>query len=217
MQNKKTALIVGATGLIGNLLAQKLLQDTYYQKVILLVRKSTGIKNERLEERIVDFDNLKPNDVIADDVFCCLGTTIKKAGSQAAFYKVDFEYPLRVATLAAQKDATQFLIVTALGADAQSSVFYNRVKGEVEQKLSELPLQSLSIFRPSLLLGDRQESRFGENIGKVLAKIINPLMIGSLKKYRGIEAEKVANAMQTLAKENRTGKHIFESDFLQGF
>jgi uncharacterized protein YbjT (DUF2867 family) len=210
----KKALVVGATGLIGGHLVQKLLSDNHYDTVEVLVRRSTGIVHAKLVEKIIDFDRLTPSDISADDVFCCLGTTIRKAGSQEAFRKVDFDYPLAVARVTKAANAKQFLIVTALGADAKSSVFYNRVKGEVETELQKIGFDGLKIMRPSLLLGDRSESRIGEQIGKVLAVIISPLLIGSLKKYAAIQGEQVASAMLKIAKAETKGLQIFESDQL---
>lgn len=212
-----TALVVGANGLIGNFLVFKLLEDNYYEKVIVLVRRSLNLKHAKLEERIVDFDQLKSTDVVADDIFCCLGTTIRKAGSQDAFYKVDFTYPLEVAKLGLQNGAKQFLMVTALGSDSQSKIFYSRVKGQVEAAIKGLGYQTLHIFQPSILLGTRKEARLGEGIGKGIVTVIGPLMLGPLKKYKGIQGGKVAVAMLTLAKQNLTGTYIHLSDALQAY
>ena len=147
-----------------------------------------------------------------DDVYCCLGTTIKKAGSKDNFRKVDFHYPLELAKIAKKNNVPQFNIVTAMGADAKSSIFYNKVKGEVEEAIIKLKIDNTNIFRPSLLMGDRKESRKGEKIGIALAKIINPLMVGPLRKYRGIKATDVARAMLINSKMPKEGLSIFSSD-----
>jgi uncharacterized protein YbjT (DUF2867 family) len=213
----RTALLVGATGLIGNQLLLKLLQSPYYDRVTVLTRRSLGIRNTRLHEVIFDFENPDAQQVVANDVFCCLGTTIKKAGSKEAFKKVDLEYPLSVASLARKNGADKFLIVTAMGANSKSSIFYNQVKGEAEQGLISLKYPILHIFQPSLLLGDRPEPRLGEKVGAVIASIFKPLMLGPLKKYRAIESGKVANAMLEFAKKPDMGVFFHHSGELQAY
>ncbi len=210
----KSALLVGATGLVGGLCLQMLLEDETYHKIIVLTRKQLNIKNDKLEKYEVDFDKLENYSslIVADDIFCCLGTTIKKAGSQEAFQKVDFEYPKKIAEIALSNGARQFLIVTALGAKAGSSVFYNRVKGEVELAISELAFQSMYFFRPSLILGNRHETRFGEEIGKTIFKYCSGLMVGRLKRYRAVEAKDIALSMLQKANEDKKGKYIIESE-----
>ena len=213
----RTALIVGATGLIGNHLLTKLLHSPYYDKVVVLTRRTLGIINTKLTEVIFDFDRPDASKVVGNDIFCCLGTTIKKAGSKEAFRKVDLEYPLTIASLAKQNGAEKFLIVTAMGSNAQSGIFYNKVKGEVEQELISLGYPVLHIFQPSLLLGKRDESRFGEKVGEVLAAVFKPVMLGPLKKYRAIDSAKVANAMLAFAKKSDLGLFIHDSAELQAF
>jgi uncharacterized protein YbjT (DUF2867 family) len=146
------------------------------------------------------------------DVFCCLGTTIKKAGSQEAFRRVDYEYPLNVARLAAQWEDAHFLVVSSVGADAGSGVFYSRVKGELEKAVQALPLAGAHIFRPSLLLGERGEVRLGERMAAVAAKPLSLLLFGPLRKYRPIHARTVAQAMLRVAREGRRGVEILESN-----
>jgi uncharacterized protein YbjT (DUF2867 family) len=213
----KTALLVGATGLIGSQLLTKLLHSPFYSKVVVLTRRPLEIRNTKLTEIVFDFDRPDASQVIGDHVFCCLGTTIKKAGSREAFRKVDFEYPLKLARLAKLNGSEKYLIVTALGSDPGSGIFYNRVKGEIESELKSLDYDSLHILRPSLLLGDRQESRFGEKLGEALATVFKPVMIGPLKKYRAIDSQKVANAMIALARNAEKGIFVHDSDELQKF
>ncbi|GAB3948859.1 oxidoreductase [Spirosoma harenae] len=214
MPVQKTALILGATGLIGNLLTHQLVDSPFYEKVKVLVRKSLPWQHPRLQEINFDFDH--PNGLLtqADDVFCCLGTTIKKAGSREAFRKVDYQYPIDIARLSLASGAQQFSIVTSMGADANSSIFYNRVKGEVERDLAALNFPSLLIFRPSLLLGNRSEYRLGERIGSGFMQFFRPLIPD---RYKGIEGSKVASAMMEIAQRGLIGKHVFESDVLQTF
>lgn len=216
--HSKIALVVGASGLIGKQVVELLLKDAIYSEVIVLVRKSFLPTHQKLKEIVFDFDNPDSSVVRADDVFCCLGTTMKKAGSKEAFRKVDYEYPLSIARLALKNGAQQLLIVTALGADANSLFFYNRVKGEVEQQLIQLNYPKLKIFRPSLLLGDRNENRVGEKFGELLFSVVSPLMVGPLKRYRAIDSAKVARAMVTLAQEKSSSAvSSYDSGVLQEF
>lgn len=210
----KTAIVLGATGLIGNLLTHRLIDSPFYEKVKVLVRKSLGWQHPRLQEVVFDFDH--PNGLLtqADDIFCCLGTTMKKAGSKDAFRKVDYQYPLDVARSGLANGAQQLAIVTSMGADTNSTFFYNRVKGEVERDLTALNYPTLLIFRPSLLFGNRSETRFGERLAEGAMRLFNPLIPA---KYKGVEAAKVANAMLTTTQEGLVGKHVFESDQLQRY
>lgn len=195
------ALVVGASGLVGGHLLRRLLDSAQYSGVHGWGRRLLDIEHPKLKQRVIDFDDLgKERDHFAfGDVYCSLGTTIKKAGSQEAFRRVDFEYPLAVARLAKQCGAATFVAVSALGANANSSVFYNRVKGEAEQAIAALGIPRTYFMRPSLLAGDRQEHRPGERAGLVFAKIVAPLMIGPLRRYRAIDADKVARAMLYVA------------------
>jgi uncharacterized protein YbjT (DUF2867 family) len=217
MPENRKALLLGATGLIGNHLLGLLLQDDTYTTVRIIVRNPIAMQHAKLEQVKVDYNYLQyyKDSFSVDDVFCCLGTTIKKAGSQEAFYKVDATYPFEAARLAKQQGAKQYLIVTALGANKNSGVFYNRVKGEVEEKIAGLQFPSLHIFRPSLLLGERNETRTGEAIAQKIMPLFNFLMIGGLKKYKAIAGNKVARAMLKVARENIPGHHIYLSDQLQ--
>ncbi|HEV7348727.1 NAD(P)H-binding protein [Telluribacter sp.] len=213
----KTALVVGATGLIGKQVVQLLLQSPAYAEVSVLVRNSLGIQDPKLKEIEYDFSNPAPELVRGDDVFCCLGTTMKKAGSKDAFRKVDLEYPLQIGRLARQSGASQYLIVTAMGADSDSMFFYNQVKGDVQEELKALQFPMLRIFQPSLLLGNRQEARLGEKVGEWLSLLFRPLMVGPLRKYQAIDSAKVARAMVTLAQKPGTGVVIYDSEELQKY
>ena len=212
--DKKTALILGATGLIGKELVKIISENEQYDKILLLVRKSFEINNERCEIQIVNFDELHEYSELfqVNDVFCCLGTTIKKAKTKEAFRKVDYEYPVEAAKLAKKNGVEKFLIVSAMGADANSRIFYNRVKGELEETLKKLNLPSLQIFRPSLLLGNREEFRLGEKIAEKASGFLNFIMIGPLRPYRGIQAKKVADAMVVIAQSNKKGTVIYPSN-----
>lgn len=214
----KTALVLGASGLVGSHCLQLLLDNAAYDKIIVWLRKPLPVQHAKLQQEIINFDQLSPYaDKLKNvqETFCCLGTTIKKAGSPEAFYKVDFTYPHEIAKLAAQNGVQQFLIVTALGANSRSSIFYNRVKGEIETALGKLPLPGLQIFRPSLLLGERQEFRLGERIGAIVFTALSFAFFGRLRRYRAIEASVVAEAMIRIAQQNLTGVNIFESEKIQ--
>lgn len=204
-KTEMNAAIIGATGLVGQHLLQKLIDSNQYENILLLGRSQPHYRNEQGTN--VCFISCQLNELpslalpfVIEHAFCCLGTTIKKAGSQAAFIAVDKTACIE---FIAKCQATHNYVVTALGANSQSKAFYNRVKGETQEALAELLTQSqtptsakrLWLFQPSLLLGERKEKRILEDIGKQLFKLISPLFIGSLKQYRPIEAEKVANSM----------------------
>jgi uncharacterized protein YbjT (DUF2867 family) len=206
----KTALIAGASGLTGGYLLTQLLDDPEYSTVIAYVRKSSGLTHPKLKEILVDWETLL-EPVAAEDVFCCLGTTIKKAGSQEAFRRVDYDYPLQLAQLQYRGGSQQFLLVSAMGADAKSAIFYSRVKGELENALQSIGYKSLHIFRPSFIAGPRKESRPGEKIGLAIFSLLSPLFIGPLKKYAPIQAEHIARAMLRTAQKNEPGMRLYDS------
>jgi uncharacterized protein YbjT (DUF2867 family) len=209
---KGTAIVAGATGLIGGQLVQYLLDHSEYDRVIILVRRTTGLKHVKLTELLVDFDQL---DNVGEHfkgaiLFCTLGTTIKAAKSKEAFRKVDYQYPLQLAILAQKHEAQQFHIVTAMGSDPRSSIFYSRVKGEIEAALKALGLKSLHIYHPSILVGNRKVFRLGERLAMILMKAISITMIGTFSKYRAIEAKKVARAMVNASQKERSGTFLYE-------
>jgi uncharacterized protein YbjT (DUF2867 family) len=210
----KVALLAGSTGLIGNQLLELLLADKYYSKIIALSRKPLAITNPKLENIVVEVEQLEKHQLKADDVFCCLGTTMKQAGSKAAFRKVDFDYPLQLAKVLKTNGAQQFLLVSALGANKKSGIFYNQIKGEIEEAITSVGFRTLHIFRPSLLLGPRKDHRSGEEAAKVFYKIFGFLIP---KKYQGLESIKVARAMQALAKKEISGVFVYESNALQEY
>jgi uncharacterized protein YbjT (DUF2867 family) len=213
----KTALIAGSTGLVGSELLHLLTGHPEYNEIHILVRKPTGINSPKVKEHAVDFDELDnfTADFSPDHVFCTLGTTIKKAGTKDNFKKVDHDYVLALGGLAKEWKAGKFLVVTALGASARSTIFYNRVKGEVERGLINLDLDHLFIFRPSLLMGERKEHRAGEKTAIAVYKVINPLFVGRLKKYKGVPAAQVAKSMMQAALNNNDKLKIYESDEIQ--
>jgi len=217
MPETRTAALLGATGLVGSCCLQHLLQDSSYNEVRVLVRRPLSLRHPKL--RIIEVDYEQPFSQAAalgaDDVFCCLGTTIKKAGTREAFRKVDFDFPVNAAAIAAEQGAKQFLLITALGANPESRVFYNRVKGDAEQAVRRLPFAAVHIFRPSMLLGDRKEFRPAEKAGAAFMTSLSFLFVGKWRKYRAIEADVVARAMVYAAGQRRSGLQVYESDAIQ--
>jgi uncharacterized protein YbjT (DUF2867 family) len=208
-----TALVVGATGLVGGECLKTLLAAGPYERVIALTRRPLQQQHPRLVETIVDFDKLEELEPFpAADVFCAIGTTIAKAGSQADFLKVDFEYPRIIAERSAAAGAKQFILVTSVGTDPQSSNFYLRVKAQLEKAVTARSFESVHIFRPSFLVGERDEFRLAELLGGTASRALQFAMIGKLRKYRPIPAAKVAAAMVVAAREAMPGRHIYHYD-----
>lgn len=215
--SSRSASIVGATGLVGGHLVQELAKDSFYGSVVSWARRRVDHFPGSVNQQIIDFDRLEEAKLsVGIDVFCALGTTIKVAGSQDAFRKVDLEYPLRLAEWSLKQGAERFFLVSSAGADERSRVFYSRTKGELEESLKKLPFQALHIFRPSLLLGERKEHRAGEQFAKIAMGVGSLFLQGPLRKYRAIEAKTVAYAMLSVARETETrGIHTYESDTIQ--
>jgi len=209
----KKAVIFGASGLVGSHVLSALIRDNRYSNITIFLRKSMSTRHLKVKEVITDLHDLKKirESLECDEIYCCLGSTIKKAGSEEAFRKVDFELPVMLGTLAAEKNIDHFLVVSSLGADANSSNFYLKTKGEMEKALMQMNLKVLNIFRPSMLLGPRSESRPLESIGKVIMKSLGFLFVGGFKKYKAIDAGKVAEAM-ILAANSNDSKMIYESE-----
>lgn len=200
MVKMRSAVVIGATGLVGSELVKQLCDNPHYISVTTLSRRPLNFSHEKLVSRIVDFDALQESDFgHAQVVFCCMGTTRKKAGSREEFERVDVEYPLRVAQVAKKLGSSHFIVISAMGANENSSAYYNQVKGKLEKELIELEMPQLSIVRPSLLVGKRDEFRFGEKMGEGALKVLNPAFIGPFKKFRSIEAVQVAEAMVWIA------------------
>ncbi|HEX9487720.1 MAG TPA: NAD-dependent epimerase/dehydratase family protein [Gemmatimonadales bacterium] len=209
----RTALVAGASGLVGSQVLRLLLEDPAYSRVTLLARRELPLSHKKLEQRIASFDRLAQ---IADfprvhDVFCCLGTTMKQAGSPDAFRKVDFSYVVELARVAVRHRASQFLVVTAVGADPQSRILYSRVKGEAEEAVRRLQFESIQIFRPSLVVGARAQSRPAERVARLLGLLVGWALVGPLSRYRPIKAEALARAMVRVAREAPRGPHVYES------
>jgi len=214
---KKRAVVFGSTGLVGKELLKELLGNDEFDKVISVARKDLIVSNPRLEQvRITDFSqlmNLKDK-LNATIFFCCIGTTIKIAGSKEAFRQVDLFIPQEIAKLAELLSVPSLVIISSIGASYASSNFYLRTKGEMEKTVRELYSGNLKIVRPSLLMGQRDEFRFGEKASVGFMKVFGWVFAGPLKKYKGIYAHDVARAMIKIAKFP-SEKVIYESDELQ--
>jgi uncharacterized protein YbjT (DUF2867 family) len=218
MNDNKTALVVGSTGLIGSVLLKELLTDDYYQKIAAWVRKPAGLVHPKLIEKVTDFngiDDFVPQPVT--HVYCCLGTTIKKVKTKEAFRKVDFGYVIDTAKYALRCGAEKFVVVSSIGAGKNSSVFYLQTKGEMEEALMKLPIPCIIIFRPSLLLGKRNEFRLGELFSKMFMSFAGIFLLGKLKKYCAIKASHVALAMKNISREDKKGIFIIESDQIEKY
>jgi uncharacterized protein YbjT (DUF2867 family) len=209
---KYNAVVLGGTGLIGHELLKILIADPQYTEIHLIGRRDSELASSKIHFHQVDMNEISQHADLfnTDIVFCCLGSTMKSAGSKEAFYKIDFDMVVNAAKNAEGK-VQQFLMISSLGANKDSSNFYLRTKGEVEAAVQELNIPSVSILRPSILFGNRKEKRSGEKMGIVFMKAIQPILIGGLKKYRGNEAANVANALVRLSKQNKQGKFIYES------
>jgi uncharacterized protein YbjT (DUF2867 family) len=203
---KKTAIILGATGLTGSILLEKLLNDDRYETIKLFSRKEIDGLPSKVQQfigDILELENFK-KDFTADEVYCCIGTTAKKTPDKKLYHKIDFGIPVNAAKLAKANGIPSFLVISAIGANADSSIFYSKTKGEMEQAVLSEKIEKTHILQPSIIGGDRQEKRFGEKIGLVVVKLFQPLFFGSLKKYRITEAEDIAQAMINLANSDST-------------
>ncbi len=206
----KTAIILGATGLTGGMLLEKLLKDNRYRKIKLFSRKSIGISHPKVTEYIVDLLCLEESNelFIADEVFCCIGTTHTKTPNKTLYHKIDYGIPVTAAKLCSQNNINTLLVISALGADPKSSIFYNRTKGEMEEAVLNYKIPKTHILQPSLIGGNRKEKRTGEYFFKLLMKLFNPILIGAFKKYRTIAPETIVSSMIWLANNEFSDKKI---------
>jgi len=206
----RTALVAGSTGLVGGYLLDALLADPDYREVTALPRRSAGRQHEKLREVVVDFDDLPgPPELFAvDEIFCCLGTTIRKAGSREAFRRVDHGYVESLARRGREGGAPAFFFVSSIGTEPGSGNFYLRVKAEAEAAVLACGYREVHIFRPSMLMGPRGESRPAERLGIALGRLLAPLLLGSLRVYRPIHARTVARAMLGAARGGQSGLHV---------
>lgn len=211
--NELTAVIIGATGLTGNLVLEELLKDNDFKTVRILTRRNVKIIHPKLQQEIVNFTNMDEyakNFGEGDVIFCCIGTTQKKVKGDKELYKqIDYDIPVNAARIGMTKGFKKFLIVSAIGANEKSSNFYVSLKGKIENALKQFHFDSLDIFQPSLLNGNRNETRVLEKIIQGLMDIVSFLFLGPLKKYHAIGADNVAKSMVFAAKQNKHGVHYY--------
>jgi uncharacterized protein YbjT (DUF2867 family) len=214
--NEQTAVVIGATGLTGNLVVEELLKDNDFKIVRVLVRKNVNIIHPKLQQEIVDFNNIDDYTKKfgeGDVIFCCVGTTQKKVkGDKILYEKIDYGIPVDAARVGISKGYKKFLIISSIGANAHSSNFYLSLKGRIENALKEFPFASLSIFQPSIINGNRNENRTGEIIVQTIMDILSFLFIGPLKKYRAIGAHNIAKAMVKASKLQKRGVYYYRYD-----
>ena len=208
------AVIAGASGLIGSNLLNILLNAAEYNEVLVIVRKELSLQHKKLVQLIIDYDDLDQhaNAISGHAIFSCLGTTNKQSPDKSQYRKIDHDYPLQLAQLAKKNGVNQFHVVTSLGANKNSSTFYLKLKGELEYDLQKTGLKTLHIYQPAMLMGERQRNHILEKIATGIFKLIDPLLIGGLKKYRSIKGETVARAMFKKSLESATGTFIHVSD-----
>jgi uncharacterized protein YbjT (DUF2867 family) len=214
---KRKALVFGGTGLTGSELIHQLSQDDRYHEVVMFVREETNLVSSKVHQVVIDFDHLEKyaSFIQGDDLFICLGSTMAKAGSKEAFFKIDHDYVLQAAQIAASAGVKRTAVITAAGSNAKSLFFYPKVKGLVEEKLMKLGFESLYILRPSLLLGPRKEFRRGERLAVKLSEWVPGIYTGPFHKYRPIQASVVARAMIQLMQADAKGSQIYESEDIQ--
>lgn len=206
----KTALIIGASGLIGRNLVFELLKNPVYTKVTVLVRRDMVIKHDKFNQIMLDFNHLEDYkaSIVADHIFCCMGSTSAKTPDKENYRRIDFDIPLQTAKIAFNNGAERFLLVSSMGASLDSKIFYSRLKAELEHAITKIGFNTTFILRPSLLLGNRLESRPLESISQSLMRVLNPIFIGPLKLYKAIKGEVVAKALMHAALSNKTGNQM---------
>jgi uncharacterized protein YbjT (DUF2867 family) len=214
--SEKTAAILGSTGMIGSYLLDLILTDKYYDTVKLLVRRPIQKNSERVEVKLVDFSDAESFKLAlegCDTIFSCIGTTQKNVkGDNQLYRKIDFDIPLKAARFGKDAGCTKFILVSSVGAKSESGTFYLRLKGELEEAIRQVGLDAVYIMQPSMLLGERTEKRTAEKVMQGAMKFLNPVLGGSLRKYRAIHGKTVANAMLNLAKDDRRGFYRYTYD-----
>jgi uncharacterized protein YbjT (DUF2867 family) len=211
----KTAIVIGATGLVGSELLTLLLASAEYASVLVLSRRSSRLAHAKLTERRIDFDAPDLRGITGDDFFCAFGTTLRKAGSKEAQRRIDCDYPTTLASLLKRQGVRRMFLVSSLGADANARSFYLNTKGKLECNIIGLDFDRTVIVRPSVLVGNRPEFRRGEEMAIRVMSVLSPLLRGRLAKYRPIEASAVARCLLQQAASHTSGLSIIESDQLR--
>jgi len=213
----KTAIILGATGLVGGIVLQKLIEDEAYTAIKLFSRnkiEGLPIKVKQFLGNILQLENFE-KDFEADEVFCCIGTTAKKTSDKTVYKAIDYGIPVTAAKLSKRNNIPTFMVVSAMGANARSNIFYNKTKGEMERDVLLRKIINTYVLQPSIIGGNRKETRIGEKIGLFIFKIIQPLFIGKLQNYKIIEAEEIAQAMVNLANSKNSKEKIITSNTIK--
>ncbi|HAN17300.1 MAG: hypothetical protein A2X13_00455 [Bacteroidetes bacterium GWC2_33_15] len=212
---QKTALVFGSTGLVGSYLVSELAENSIYEKVIVFNRKKQNYSNNKIVEILIDYGKISEytHEFKGHDAFCCLGSTIRKAGTKENFFKIDHDLPVEIARICSNNQVSSLIVISSIGANPESSNNYLKTKGLMEKHITEFDFTKIVFVRPSMLLGPRKEFRFGEIAGKGFMAIFNFLFIGESRKYRGIHALTVAKSMIEIA-NMPTNKIVFESDEL---
>lgn len=210
MPSSLRVMLVGATGLVGGHCLTQLLADDTFTEVVVPSRRALPLEHPKLTVQILDFAKLREHPELfqVDMVICCLGTTRRKAGSRSAFRQVDYGYTRDVAELAMQQRVRCFILVSALGANSQSTFFYNRIKGRAEWAVRTLSFRTVHLVRPSLLLGKRRERRRREGLARWWLRLLSPVLLGPLRRFRPVEAERVAGLLVHLARSEELGQHV---------
>jgi uncharacterized protein YbjT (DUF2867 family) len=209
MMSEKIAAILGSTGMIGSYLLDLLLTDDYFDTVRILVRSPKAKTDPKIEVKLVNYgdpESVKLALEGTDVIFCCIGTTQKNVkGDKELYRKIDFDIPLRAARLGKEVGCNKMILVSSIGANSQSNTFYLKLKGELEDTLQSAGMETIHIMQPSMLLGKRVEYRGGERISQSIMKIISPLFVGGMAKYKAIHGKTVAIAMMNAAKKDKKG------------
>lgn len=210
----KKAVVAGSSGLIGSHLLQILLEQAFYDEVLILVRKKIPLQHKKLTQLVIDFNQPETykNELTGHALFCCLGSTKKKTPDLSVYRKIDHDYPLLLAQLAKQNGVEQYHLVSSIGANINGANFYTKTKGETEADITAVGLPAMHIYRPSALTGERNEKRALEGIVAIVMKVVNPLLFGNWKKYQSISGATVAKAMYKQSIKNATGVFVYESD-----
>lgn len=213
-RQEKTAVVLGATGLTGNLLLKELLNDAHFTRVTLFSRKPIGFTHPKLKEHVIDVLHLKKSGHLfkGDIVFCCIGTTRSKTPNRELYRAIDYGIPVNAAELCVLNGINTFIVVSALGADAKSAIFYNKTKGEMEERVLALNIKKTHILQPALIGGNRKEKRIVEWSFKWFMKLIDPFLVGSLRKYRSISPHVIARCMLWLSKNPYEGRQIVSDE-----
>lgn len=214
---KKVAIVLGATGLTGSILLEKLIHDDRYESIKLFSRKEIKGLHTKVKQFIGDVLELEKfkEDFKADELFCCIGTTAKKTPNKETYKRIDFGIPVMAAKLSKENNIPMFIVVSAIGANAESTIFYNKTKGEMEQEVLQQNIPNTYILRPSIIGGNRKESRILEKLGLLIFKVIQPFFIGKLKQYKITEAEDIAKAMLNLTRSKTSEKQIITSNMIK--